>query len=111
MGFQKGHKKTGGRKKGVIPKKILLLNTFAKAVVEGGMDKFITELKKLNGRDYVTSFLTIFEYVQPKLARTELTGKDGKDLFIPITQIEIVHTQEIPLNGNGAIDSPTAPVN
>lgn len=109
MPFQKGHKKKGGRVKGVPSHKTLLLNTFAETVVEGGMEKFMRELMKLNGKAFVTSYLTIYEYVRPKLARTELTGANGKDLFIPITTIEIVHTQEIPLNGNGIGDSPAVP--
>lgn len=58
-------------------KKTVVLDGFAKHIVEGGMDKFQDELNKLTGKDYVTAFMTIFEYVKPKLARTELTGKDG----------------------------------
>jgi len=90
--FQKGKKKTGGRGKGSRNKKVLLLESFTKACVEGGMDKFQRELMKLRGANFVKNFLSLLEYTQPKLARTELTGKDGKDLDNRITQIEIVHS-------------------
>lgn len=106
MPFEKGHAKKGGRKKGVIPQKTLILNTFAQAIIEGGMDKFRIELNKLSGKTFVDSYLTLLEYVRPKLARTELTGKDGKDLFKDISEIVVVHTNEIPLNGNGTTDQP-----
>lgn len=83
----KGHKKVGGKAKGSKNKSTLILNTFAQTIVEGGMEKFRDELEKLKGRDYVNAFTTFFEYVKPKLARTELVGKEGKELEIKVTHI------------------------
>lgn len=80
MGFQKGNTPKGRRAKGTPNKKTLILDSFAKTIVEGGMEKFQAELMKLKGQAFVKSFMTIFEYVKPKLARTELTGKDGDEL-------------------------------
>jgi hypothetical protein len=82
--FSKGHKKTGGKRKGTRNKKTLMLDNFAKVCVEGGMERFKTELMKLKGGNYVKNFMALLEFVQPKLARTEHTGKDGAPI-LPIT--------------------------
>lgn len=79
--FEKGHKKSGGKQQGAKNKKTLVLDAFAKTIVEGGMEKFQRELMKLNGKEFVNAYMVIFEYVKPKLARTELTGKDGSELI------------------------------
>lgn len=71
MPFEKGKQKTGGRKKGAANKKTALLDAFAQTVCEGGVEKFKTELKKLKGKQYVDAYLMLFEYVKPKLSRTE----------------------------------------
>ncbi len=82
MPFEKGKGKTGGRGKGVSNKKTMLLDAFAKSVCEGGSDKFQKELMKLGGKDFVYAYLTLFEYVIPKLSRTEakVEVKDSVDL-------------------------------
>lgn len=72
MAFEKGKPKTGGKAVGSKNKKTLVLDTFANAIVDGGMERFQTELSKLEGRDYVNSFLQLFEYVKPKLSRMEM---------------------------------------
>jgi hypothetical protein len=84
--FQHGHKKVGGKVKGTKNKKTLILDSFAKNIIEGGMEKFNRELNKLRGATYIKAYMTLFEYVKPKLARTELTGKDGTSLA-PINYI------------------------
>ena len=71
MAFTKGKPKTGGRKKGASNKNTALLDAFAKTVCEEGSDKFMRELKKLKGKQYVDAYLMLFEYVKPKLSRTE----------------------------------------
>lgn len=84
MPFQKGKHKTGGRAKGVTNKKTVVLDAFAKEVCEGGAAKFQQELKKLKGKDYVNAYLAVFEYVRPKLARTEIKGEiahSGRIIF------------------------------
>jgi hypothetical protein len=79
MAATKGHKKAGGRKPGGKNKNTLLLETFAQTIVEGGMEKFQHELSKLSGKEYISAYMALFEYVKPKLARTELNteGKGG----------------------------------
>lgn len=71
MPFVKGKGKTGGRAKGAVNKKTALLDVFAKTVCEEGAEKFMKELKKLKGKQYVDAYLMLFEYVKPKLSRTE----------------------------------------
>lgn len=82
MPFAKGKGKTGGRKKGVTNKKTVLLDAFAKSVCEGGAEKFQREMLKLVGKDFVYAYLALFEYVMPKLNRTEakVEVKDDLDL-------------------------------
>lgn len=55
-----------------------------------------TEMDKLEGREFVYVVKDLLEYFQPRLARTELTGKDGKDL--PPPQININLTK---IDGEG----------
>ena len=71
MAFTKGKPKTGGRKKGAGNKKTAILDAFAKTVCEGGAEKFHKELMKLKGQQFVYAYLAMFEYVKPKLSRTE----------------------------------------
>jgi hypothetical protein len=71
MAFEKGKGKTGGRAKGIKNKKHLLLESFAKSVIEGGMEKFQSELNKLSGIKYVHAYLALYEYVSPKLRRVD----------------------------------------
>lgn len=72
MAFKKGKHKTGGRAAGAKNKKTLIIDSFAKTICDGGMDKFEQELKKLSGKDYVNAYLQLFEYVKPKLSRMEM---------------------------------------
>lgn len=50
-----------------------------------GFDSFLKELRTLKGSAYVKYFLNALEFNAPKLARTEHTGKDGKELFPPLS--------------------------
>jgi hypothetical protein len=73
MPYKKG--KSGnvkGKPKGVKSKKTIILEAFVQAIAEGGVEKFQIELNKLTGKDYVTSYLALLEYVKPKLARQEV---------------------------------------
>jgi hypothetical protein len=73
MPFKKG--KSGnlkGKPKGVKSSKSLILESFTEAIVEGGIEKFQIELNKLTGKDYVSTYLALLEYVKPKLARQEI---------------------------------------
>jgi hypothetical protein len=84
MPFQKGRAKTGGRKKGLKLQKVadtrehirILLEQFAPSLGE-----LIREIKRTNGAAAAfDAYAKLLEFGVPKLQRTELTGKDGKDL-------------------------------
>jgi len=77
MPFKSGHKKIAGRQIGSLNKTTLIVDTFAKTVVEQGMQRYLDEMEKLKGKAYVDAFLSVFEYVKPKLARidTNVTGE------------------------------------
>lgn len=66
-----------GKPPGLKSKKTLILETFAQTIVEGGMKRFREELNKLEGKEFIAAYMTLFEYVKPKLQRTELTGLNG----------------------------------
>lgn len=72
MAFKKGHTKKGGREAGSKNKKTLIIDSFAKTICDGGMEKFEQELQKLTGKDYVNAYMQLFEYVKPKLSRMEM---------------------------------------
>ncbi len=83
--FQKGNK---GKPKGVKNKKTVILDNFAKHIVEGGQEKFERELKKLRGSAYVKAYMAMFEYVKPKLARTDVKLTAPKGSLVVMTQDE-----------------------
>ena len=94
MPKKKGCEKTGGRKPNTPNKKTEQWLIFSEYVLNGGLEKFEQELSKLQGKDFINAFTTLLEYHKPKLARTELTGKEGKDL-IPERSLSTYTTEEL----------------
>lgn len=86
--FEKGN---SGKPKGAVSEKTKILNTFAQATIEGGIDRFNEELAKLQGEKYVNAFLTLLEYVRPKLARVTNVGDPENPLEQRLT-VEVVHS-------------------
>jgi hypothetical protein len=93
MGRPPGQPKTGGRKPGSVNKKTALLEGFAQTIVENGMQRFQIELNRLDGPQFLHTYLQVFEYVRPKLARAEITGKDGEDF--KVNQVFLIGDMEI----------------
>jgi hypothetical protein len=91
MKFKKGNKIGKGRPEGTPNKRTEQWQTFSEYCLTGGIDKFKRELDSLKGKQYVDAFLSILEFHKPKLARTEVTGDDGKDLIPKSITIEIIH--------------------
>lgn len=77
MSFKKGKAKTGGKTKGTKNKKTLILDSFAEDITTGGMERFQKELNKLSGAAYVKAYMVLFEFVKPKLARSEVDVSSG----------------------------------
>jgi len=71
--FVKGEAK--GRPKGTPNRKTLVLETFCTDIIEGGMERFnasLQELAKESPEKYINAYLSLLEYVKPKLARQDV---------------------------------------
>jgi hypothetical protein len=88
--FEKGNTEGKGRGKGTPNKKTETWEAFSSYCLEGGLEKFKTELKRLEKKDYVNAFLTLLEFHKPKLART--VDKEGDDVIPQNITIEIIHS-------------------
>lgn len=51
-------------------------------VLNEGLDKMLLEMEKLRGRDYLTAYTTLLEYVKPKLSRTTVEGDKNAPIEI-----------------------------
>jgi len=93
MPFQKGNK-LGTKNKGVPKTKEQQWQNIVGWLVGDGGQAFLNKLKRLSigkelkppEREFLEHFKDLLEYHQPKLARTEHTAKDGKDLFPPVSE-------------------------
>jgi LytS/YehU family sensor histidine kinase len=88
MGFKEGHKKVGGRTKGQTNKTTAEIRDAYQKLVEdnlNNMTEWLTQVAAENPERAMDLMLKLSEYMIPKLARQEVTGADGKDLFKNIT--------------------------
>ena len=71
------------------------LGELMEIAVQGGFADYAEKLSRLNDKEklekpeqeFMDRLERLFEYVTPKKARTEHTGKDGKDLPLPILAV------------------------
>lgn len=87
MPFEKGNTLW---KEGLKAKKEnkLLINELMSIAVSGGFSDYVNKLDQLSKKkeltkqelEFMDRLEKLFEYAVPKLARTEMTGKDGKDI-------------------------------
>lgn len=86
MPAAKGNKyNPAGRPKGTANKATTQAREAIASFVEGNVDRLTGWLDQIaddNPRDAFQAFMAVVEYHIPKLARSELTGKDGKDLTL-----------------------------
>ena len=90
-GFQKGNKLACVQKGKPKAKTQAWNNIVGYLVGDGGM-AFKQKIESLSvgaeitkeEKEFLQHYKDLLEYHQPKLARTELTGKDGKDLQIEL---------------------------
>lgn len=80
MKFEKGNK---GKPKGALNKKTIESVKRIEWVLGLLENKLQADIQKLTPRARVQLWNDLQEYIRPKLARTELTGKDGQQLIIP----------------------------
>lgn len=86
-GFQKGNTLSTGRPKGSKDKKTTQWEIFEEFMMNAGLDRFERDIQSLDPKDFVDKVIQMMEYFKPKLARQEVTGKDGKDLPQPIINV------------------------
>ena len=86
MPFQKGHKFSGSRK-GIKNKRTIAWEKFTEFCMEGGLEKFVVEMKTLKGGMYTGQFLNLLEFHKPRLARTEMVGDEGKPIELNISNL------------------------
>ena len=86
-GKKKGAPKTGGRVKGTPNLLTSDIKERFKLIVETNLDNinlWLSEVARDNPAKALDFIKDLAEYNVPKLARTELTGKDGEELKINI---------------------------
>ena len=64
--------KNSGRRKGSRNKRTVDWEMFREHALTGGLEKFIREMKKLRGKNYVHYFVQMLEFHKPKLSRTTI---------------------------------------
>ena len=80
--------KTGGRKKGTPNKSTVEIREAYQKLVEGNLEnmtKWLDTIAKDNPEKAMDMMLKLSEYMIPKLARQEIVGDGGEDLFKNIT--------------------------
>lgn len=64
-----------GRPKGAKDKKTLAWDELGDYIIKGGAQKYLTIIKGLPNKEFLSRFEAIMEYFKPKQQRTELTGE------------------------------------
>jgi hypothetical protein len=88
MGFKEGQEKKGGRAKGTPNKSTAEIRDAYQKLVEDNltnMTEWLVQVAAENPERAMDLMLKLSEYMIPKLARQEVTGADGADLFKNIT--------------------------
>lgn len=84
----KGSPKTGGRKKGTPDRVDADLKHALTLFINNNQERLQDWLDRMDDdspKDAFTAFRDMLEYVLPKQARTEMTGKDGGPIQIETT--------------------------
>lgn len=90
-GFQKGNT-FASLGKGVKKKKTQQWEALGEAITSGHTERFNKILRDLDDDRFADRFLQILEYFKPKLARQEVTDKDGKNL--KSLTVNIINSQD-----------------
>jgi hypothetical protein len=74
--FKKGESgNPAGKPKGAISEKTRFWNELKEFMTNDGAQRYMDELQKLSGKDYINSFSQLLEYFQPKLVRSEIKAE------------------------------------
>jgi hypothetical protein len=94
----KGSPKTGGRVAGSVNKDIKPLREFLTKLIEDyTVEDFKNDLAQAEPVERAKLYASLFEFVVPKLTRTELTGNDGEAL-IPASITVVSEQTKIDIN-------------
>jgi len=88
MAFKEGQEKKGGRSKGTPNKTTAEIRDAYQLFVEenfANMTLWLADVAADSPEKAMDLMLKLSEYMIPKLARQEVTGAEGKDLFKNIT--------------------------
>jgi hypothetical protein len=88
MPFKEGQEKKGGRAKGQPNKTTAEIRDAYQRLVESNLSNmtlWLADVAADNPEKAMDLMLKLSEYMIPKLARQEVTGAEGKDLFKNIT--------------------------
>lgn len=79
-----GNKK--GRPKGSVNKKTVFWSKMEEVLLNDGAEKFMGELNKLTGKDFVHYYLLTIEYFRPKLQRQEVQQETKTEIALTISR-------------------------
>ena len=74
-----------GRPKGSLSAKTQGWELLKETITTGLTDKFMAEMDKLDGIQYINAFLTTMEYFKPKLSRSETINQNENIETITVT--------------------------
>ena len=80
-GKKKGSPKTGGRLKGSLNTLTRPLKELISSYSQDKFSRFIIEMNRLEGSEYVKAYLSLLEYSLPKLQRSEIMGEVSSHSF------------------------------
>jgi len=96
MGDDKPKRKFGGpqpgsgRPKGIPNPKTKAWNELGEYITRGASERYMKILANLSDEEFTTRYERILEYFKPKMARTEVVGKDGESLFMDQDQAKAI---------------------
>ena len=82
MAGKGGPRPGSGRPEGSKGKRTKEWESFAEYCLTGGLKKYREEMDKLSGKEYLSAFSTMLEYLAPKLARSEVDIKGQIDAIV-----------------------------
>jgi hypothetical protein len=70
-----------GKPKGAVSEKTKAWEELGDFICHAGAERYMNALVALEDDKFLEKYAYILEFFKPKLARSEVTGKDGKDLI------------------------------
>lgn len=88
MSFQKGHKKFGGRKKGVGNKTNVEIRMRIHNILEDNWSTLEEDLKELPRKDRINTIIKLMDFVVPKLNKLDINEGPSIDSLISMNNKE-----------------------